>query len=150
VKCWNVFERSYCNYALQAERLDRRCSENVECGVRIDRHCPRCFTAACRLQFRKVFIPTLIWKLKKTIYHGRDVFAVLPTGYGKSEIFHLLPSLFLVKVNCERGAAYPVVIVVLSRNVLIKAAILNVRNKTANSEDLGLDFGDANQPTSRS
>ena len=30
----------------------------------------------------------------EAIYRGRDVVAVLPTGCGKSMIFHLLPSLF--------------------------------------------------------
>lgn len=91
----------------------------------------------------------------EAIYCGHDVVTVLPTGYGKSVIFHLLPSLFLDKVNCERGAAYPVVIVVSPLNALIKdqirrlregnikAAILSMRNET-NSEDLELDFGDAN------
>ncbi|XP_044167046.1 ATP-dependent DNA helicase RecQ-like [Acropora millepora] len=92
----------------------------------------------------------------EAIYHGRDVVAVLPTGYGKSVIFHLLPSLFLDKINYERGAAaHPVVIVVSPLNALIKdqirrlqegnvnAAILNVRKK-ANSEDLEFDLSDAN------
>ena len=89
----------------------------------------------------------------EAIYHGRDVVAVLPTGYGKSIIFHLLPSLFLYKINYEHGAAaHPVVIVVSPLNALIKdqirrlqeenvkAAILNVKKKT-NSEDLDLDLG---------
>ena len=93
----------------------------------------------------------------EAIYHGRDVVAVLPTGYGKSVIFHLLPSLFLDKINCGHRAAqsHPVVIVVYPLNALIKdqirrlkegnvnAAILNVKNKT-NSEDLELDFRDTN------
>ena len=92
----------------------------------------------------------------EAIYHGRDVVAELPTGYGKSVIFHLLPSLFLDKINYERGAAaHPVVIVVSPLNALIKdqirrlqqgnvkAAILNLKKKT-NSEDLELDLSDAN------
>ena len=58
----------------------------------------------------------------EAIYHGRDVVAVLPTGYGKSVIFHLLPSLFLDKINCGRRAAqsHPVVIFVSPLNALIK------------------------------
>ena len=117
------------------------------------------FTVAFRQEFRIVFILNL--KVKQVIcleaiYHGRDVVAVLPTGYGKSVIFHL-PSLFLDKINRGRRTAqsHPVVIVVSPLNALIKdqirrlkegnvnAAILNVRNKT-NSEDLELDFRDAN------
>ena len=81
---------------------------------------------------------------------------MLPTGYGKSVIFHLLPSLFLDKINYERGAAaHPVAIVVSPLNALIKdqirrlqegnvnAGILNVKKKT-NSEDLEFDLSDAN------
>ena len=81
---------------------------------------------------------------------------MLPTGYGKSVIFHLLPSLFLDKIKYERGAAAQAVVIVVSPlNVLIKdqirrlqegnvkAAILNVKKKT-NSEDLELDLSDAN------
>ena len=77
---------------------------------------------------------------------------MLPTGYGKSVILHLLPSLFLDKINYERGgAAHPVVIVVSPLNALIKdqvrrlqegnvkAAVLNVKKKT-NSEDLSPDI----------
>ena len=93
----------------------------------------------------------------EAIYHGRGVVAVLPTGYGKSVMFHLPPSLFLDKINCGRRAAqsHPVVIVVSPLNALIKdqirnlkegnvnAAILNVKNKT-NLEDLELDFSDTN------
>ena len=89
----------------------------------------------------------------EAFYHGRDVVAVLATGYGKLIIFHLLPSLFLYKINYELGAAaHPVVIVVSPLNALIrdqirrlqegnvKATILNVKKKT-NSEDLELDLG---------
>ena len=93
----------------------------------------------------------------EAIYHGRGVVAVLPTGYGKSVMFHLLPLLFLDKINCGRRAAqsHPVVIVVSPLNALIKdqirnlkegnvnAAILNMKNKT-NLEDLELHFSDAN------
>ena len=60
----------------------------------------------------------------EAIYRGRDVVAVLPTGYGKSIIFHLLPSLFLDKIKCgSRTAPSPVVIVVSPLNALIKDQI---------------------------
>lgn len=90
----------------------------------------------------------------EAIYHGRDVVAILPTGYGKSMIFHLLPSLFLDKIKCEsRVAPSPVIIVVSPLNALIKdqtrrlkegnvkATVLSVKGK---SEDLELDSSDAN------
>ena len=60
----------------------------------------------------------------EAIYHGRDVVAVLPTGYGKSVIFHLLPSLFLDKINYERGAAaHPVVISVWTKFLLSRPSL---------------------------
>ena len=38
-------------------------------------------------------------KCLEAIYRGRDVVAILPTGYGKSMIFHLLPSLLRDKIK---------------------------------------------------
>ena len=35
----------------------------------------------------------------ETLYHNKDVVCVLPTGYGKSLIFHLLPMLLFAKYN---------------------------------------------------
>ena len=35
----------------------------------------------------------------ETLYRNKDVVCVLPTGYGKSLIFHLLPMLLFVKYN---------------------------------------------------
>ena len=53
--------------------------------------------------------------------------AVLPTGYGKSLIFHLLPSLFFEKLNSQRlvpsSSFRPVVIVASPLNALIKDQI---------------------------
>ena len=90
----------------------------------------------------------------EAIYRGRDVVAVLPTGYGKSMIFHLLPSLFLDKIKCEsRVAPSPVIIVVSPLNALIKdqirrlkegnvkATVLSVKGE---NEDLELGSSDAN------
>ena len=62
------------------------------------------------------------------VYRGRDVVAVLPTGYGKSMIFHLLLSLFLDKIKCEsRVAPSPVIIVVSPLNALIKDQIRRLK-----------------------
>ena len=44
-------------------------------------------------------------KCLEAIYFGRDVVAVLPTGYRKSLIFHLLPSLFYDKLTSIRSAS---------------------------------------------
>lgn len=93
------------------------------------------------------------------IYSGRDVVAVLPTGFRKSLIFHPLPSLFLKKINSQRpvlSASFrPVIVVVSPLNALIKDQIrrsseggvnttfLNAEKKSDLS-DLELDASDAN------
>lgn len=96
----------------------------------------------------------------EAIYSGRDVVAVLPTGYGKSLIFHLLPSLFLEKINYSQrplpSASFrPVIVVVSPLNALIKdqirrssegsvnATFLNAKKKS-DSSDLELDVSDSN------
>ena len=89
-------------------------------------------------------------KCLEAVYFGRDVIAVLPTGYGKSLIFHLLPSLFYDKLTSASNKR-AVVIVVSPLNALIenqikksyqgniKAGILNVK-KGKHDEDLRLNL----------
>ena len=93
-------------------------------------------------------------KRLEAIYSGRDVIAVLPTGYGKSIIFYLLPGLFFEKMNSQSTQTelpfHPVIVVVSPLNSLIsdqirrstegklKAAILNVKN-AKNSHELELE-----------
>ena len=93
----------------------------------------------------------------EAIYRGRDLVAVLPTGYEKSLIFHILPALLRDKMNGQSPPSQvrAVVIVVSLLNALIKdqirrssegplkAAALSVKKK-GNSTDLELDVGDAN------
>lgn len=85
--------------------------------------------------------------------------AVLPTIYGKSLNFHLLPPLLFEKLKNQRpvhsSSFRPVVIVVSPLNALIKDQIrrssegslkrtcLNAKMKS-DSHDLGLDSSDAN------
>ena len=65
-------------------------------------------------------------KCLEAIYFGRDVVAVLPTGYGKSLIFHLLPSLLHVRITSTSkivqttSPVCPIIIVVSPLNALIK------------------------------
>ena len=93
-------------------------------------------------------------KCLEAVYNGRDAVAVLPTGYGKSLIFHLLPSLLFDKLNCRQPPTSlrirPVVIVVSPLNSLIsdqirrstrgevKSTVLSVR-RNASSGDLQID-----------
>ena len=95
----------------------------------------------------------------EAVYSGRDVVAVLPTGYGKYIIFQLLPALLFEKVNSTPPSQssctiYPIVIVVLPLNSLTRdqirssqgnciAAILNVQ-KNENSDEVELDLTHSN------
>ena len=96
-------------------------------------------------------------KCLEAVYSGRDVVAVLPTGYGKSIIFHLLPALLFDKVNSGNIAppSQSIVIVVSPLNSLIrdqirrinqgniKATVLNVQNNE-NSDEVQLDLAHSN------
>ena len=88
----------------------------------------------------------------EAVYSGRDVVAALPTGYGKSIIFHLLPALLFDKVNSGNIA---LVIVLSPLNSIIrdqirkinqgniKATVLNVQ-KNENSDEVQLDLAHSN------
>ena len=54
----------------------------------------------------------------EAVYHGQDLLAVLPTGYGKSLILHLLSSLIAEK-NRTDVLEKPVIIVISPLNLLI-------------------------------
>ena len=49
----------------------------------------------------KIFLKPLQLKCLDYVYRGFDLVAVLPTGYGKSMIFQLLP--FVLKVKQKDG-----------------------------------------------
>ena len=97
-------------------------------------------------------------KCLEAIYSGKDTVGVLPTGYGKSIIFHLLPGLFFDKINSQSSSSLlvnAVVVVVSPLNSLIsdqirrstegkiRSAVLKVR-KSKNSANLELDYSEAN------
>ena len=44
--------------------------------------------------YQDFFLRVKQYKVLEAVLSGRDVIAILPTGYGKSVIFHLLPYLF--------------------------------------------------------
>ena len=55
----------------------------------------------------------------EAVYHGKDLLAVLPTGYGKSLIFHLLSSLIAEKNRRTDVLQKLVIIVIFPLNSLI-------------------------------
>ena len=116
--------------------------------------------AICKSSYSNVNLKVKQVKCLEAIYFGRDVVAVLPTGYGKSLIFQLLPSLLHARITSTSNIVQttspvcPIIIVVSPLNALIKdqmrrstegnvsAAFLNMRKKN-NSSDFELDIDDA-------
>ena len=98
----------------------------------------------------------------EAIYLGRDTIGVLPTGYGKSIIFHLLPGMFFDKINSRAARSSsasiinPVVVVVCPLNSLIsdqirrsnegkvKAVVLNMKRSNNSDDDFELDSTQTN------
>lgn len=92
-------------------------------------------------------------KCLEAVYLNRDLVAVLPTGYGKSIIFHLLPLLLFDRNTSSPSTPSPVIIVVSPLNSLIQdqlrrinlsnksAAVLNVK-RSENTEDSRLDLSE--------
>ncbi len=77
-------------------------------------------------------------KCLEAVYSSKDVIAVLPTGYGKSLIFHILPSLFYDKFVGEEQKKRPstatvnkpVILVVSPLNALIENQIQRKLSRT--------------------
>ena len=88
-------------------------------------------------------------------YLGKDLLAVLPTGYGKSLVYHVLYSLLAEKKKRSGVLEKTVIIVVFPLNSLIqdqlqkinrirqRAVVLSVKRQTLDENDAGersLDF----------
>ena len=84
------------------------------------------------------------------LFFNSDVLAVLPTGYGKSLIFYLLPALLFAGKNGAKSTEHidSIIVVVSSLNALIKDQIsrLNagiIRASVLDVRDVpGEDFGE--------
>lgn len=69
------------------------------------------------------------------LYKGTDVMCVLPTGYGKSVIFHVLPRL----LGLGKGIDNSIVIVVSPLNAIIQDQIRKLAKKKVAACALSLD-----------
>lgn len=61
----------------------------------------------------------------RVLFDNRDVVCVLPTGYGKSVIFQMLPFLMKKKNSCD----LPIVIVVAPLNAIMQDQVIALRKK---------------------
>ena len=145
---WFFLSNSFCQFQIEA------------CSIRLPRKSAAMFLsclyfAVCKSCYSNINLKVKQVKCLEAIFFGSDVVAFLPTGYGKSLIFQLLPSLLHAKsTSCHKGqTSSPVcliITVVSPLNALIKdqmrkstegnlsAAFLDVRKKN-NSSDLELD-----------
>ncbi|OWF50907.1 ATP-dependent DNA helicase Q-like 3 [Mizuhopecten yessoensis] len=62
----------------------------------------------------------------RNLYEGRDVVSVLPTGYGKSVIFQLLPWMFQRKHN---SATPYIVLIICPLNSIMEDQVMGLREK---------------------
>ena len=81
--------------------------------------------AICKSSYSNINLKVKQVKCLEVIYFGRDGVAVLPTGYGKSLIFQLFPSLLHARTTstCNIVKTFPVcpiIIVVSPLNAVIK------------------------------
>lgn len=90
----------------------------------------KCINIEISLEFTegKIGIQTLKTKLEKTLrvlYDNKDVVFMLPTGFGKSVIFQVLPFL-MQKENC---CDMPSVIVVAPLNAIMQDQVPNLKKE---------------------
>lgn len=71
--------------------------------------------------YQDMFLRVKQYKVLEAVLSGRDVIAILPTGYGKSVIFHLLPFLFdyITKLN-NQTSQNRIILVVTPLNALVE------------------------------
>ena len=93
------------------------------------------------LRYEGIFLRVKQYLALDSILQGRDTIAVLPTGYGKSIIFHLLPficdHLKISKHNCCSNNA---VLVISPLNALINDQITIFKNRGVEASVLDISL----------
>ena len=69
--------------------------------------------------YQDFFLRVRQYKVLEAVLSGRDVIAILPTGYGKSVIFHLLPYLFDYISKLNQSPQKSIILVVTPLNALV-------------------------------
>lgn len=74
--------------------------------------------------YQNLFLQVKQYKILESLFLGKDTIGVLPTGYGKSVLFHLLPFIFdyrnIGHTNAKNGS---IVLVITPLNALIQNQI---------------------------
>ena len=99
----------------------------------------RLFLSCLQYSLTNTAYENIIFKPKQvtcleSVFLNRDTLAILPTGYGKSATFHLLPKLLQRRNVIEkRSCDHPIVIVISPLNSLMddQLSVLNVSGITA-------------------
>ena len=68
--------------------------------------------ALCKLHSRDLMLKTQQKEAIRHVWEGKDVFVLLPTGFGKSMIYEVLPFLFDFKLGRIHGPVKSLVVVV--------------------------------------
>ena len=88
-------------------------------------------------------ISTIQKQALHAMVNGRDVFAILPTGYGKSLIFQLLPDLYRELPHLsERQIDNPIVVIICPLKSLVESHIRELINRGASAVSLTGDSVD--------
>ena len=69
--------------------------------------------------YQDFFLRVKQYKVLEAVLSGRDVIAILPTGYGKSVIFNLLPYLFDYISKLNESPQNSIILVVTPLNALV-------------------------------
>ena len=69
--------------------------------------------------YQDFFLHVKQYKVLEAVLSGRDVIAILPTGYGKSVIFHLLAYLFDYISKLNESPQNSIILVVTPLNALV-------------------------------
>jgi len=77
--------------------------------------------------YEDIFLKVKQINVLESLYLGRDTIAVLPTGYGKSVIFHLLPLIFDYQHRQEGKRS--IVLVVIPLNALVEDQIKTLKSR---------------------
>ncbi len=83
------------------------------------------------LGYSSIYLKVKQIRVLEALYHQKDVVAVLPTGYGKSVILHILPFLLEYKEQ-DKHSRKNAVMVIAPLNSLIDDQVGHLRKKGIN------------------